>query len=222
MLQVLAPARPSGRPWPAIGPRSGPSNARGRAASRTPSSLSSTGRSRYDTSGLRRRCQAWSGPMLTEVEQESGVPTGADPRIGVSILTYNRIDEVSRTVKRMLALPEQPRIVVVDNGSTDGTPDLLRRRFPDVRCVEQPGNPGAAGRNAGVAALGTPYVALCDDDTWWEPGSLRRAADLLDQYPRLGLIAGRVVIGSTNRPDPICDMMRASPIRADVPLPGPA
>ncbi len=160
--------------------------------------------------------------MVTAIERTSAQPLAADPRVGVSILTYNRVDEVSRTVERMLALPERPRVVVVDNGSTDGTPDILRRRFPGVRCLTLSGNPGAAGRNAGVAALDTPYVALCDDDTWWEPGSLRRAADLLDQYARLALIAGRVLIGSENRLDPICRVMEASPIRAGVALPGPA
>src|SRR3954462_79222 len=126
--------------------------------------------------------------MATAVEQEIVQPPSADARIGVSILTYNRVDEVSRTVERMLSLPERPQIVVVDNGSTDGTPEILSWRFPDIRCLGLSGNPGAAGRNTGVAALNTPYVALCDDDTWWEPGSLSRAADLMDAFPYLAVL----------------------------------
>ncbi|MEV4708894.1 glycosyltransferase [Actinoplanes sp. NPDC049316] len=42
-------------------------------------------------------------------------------------------------------------------------------------------------RTIGVRRLDTPYVAFCDDDTWWEPGSLRVAAELLDAYPRIGV-----------------------------------
>jgi GT2 family glycosyltransferase len=145
-----------------------------------------------------------------------------DPRIGVAILTHNRVDEVVRTVARMLSQPERPRVVVVDNGSTDGTPDAIRRRFPGISCVALSENLGAAGRNAGVAALDRPYVALCDDDTWWEPGSLRRAADLLDRYTRLALITGRVLVGPENRLDPTCRVMGASSIRSEVALPGPA
>ena len=160
---------------------------------------------------------------MTTVAEPISKPVGSDgARVGVSILTYNRVDEVSRTVERMLSLPEQPQIVVVDNGSTDGTPATLGQRFPSVRCLTLSGNPGASGRNAGVAALDTPYVALCDDDTWWEPGSLRRAANLLDSHPKLAAVAGRVLVGPDNRLDPVCREMAASPIRVDTPLPGPA
>ena len=161
-------------------------------------------------------------PTTQRLQHASAWAGTADPRVGVSILTYNRADEVSRTVERMLALPERPRIVVVDNGSTDGTPDILARRFPEVRCITLSGNPGSAGRNAGVAALSCPYVALCDDDTWWEPGSLGRAADLLDAYPRLALIAGRVLVGPENRLDPICRALAGSPVTSATALPGPA
>jgi GT2 family glycosyltransferase len=160
--------------------------------------------------------------MATATERPRARPGAADPRVGVVILTYNRLAEVSRTVERMLALPERPRIVVVDNGSTDGTPEMVRRRFPEARCLRLSGNPGAAGRNAGVAALDTPYVALCDDDAWWEPGSLGRAADLLDAYPRLAVIAGRVLVGADQRLDPTCRAMAASPVTPTTALPGPA
>lgn len=160
---------------------------------------------------------------MTIVAERVIVPArAADARVGCSILTYNRVDEVSRTVERMLSLPEQPRIVVVDNGSTDGTPATLTRRFPMIRCITLSENLGAAGRNAGVAALDTPYVALCDDDTWWEPGALGLAATLLDAYPRLALVTGRVLVGPENRLDLTCREMAESPILVDGPLPGPA
>jgi GT2 family glycosyltransferase len=160
--------------------------------------------------------------MATVVEPVRARSESADARVGVSILTYNRLDEVSRTVERMLALPEQPAIVVVDNGSTDGTHAALSRRFPEVRVLTMPGNLGAAARNAGVTALDVPYVALCDDDTWWEPGSLRRAADLLDRHPRLAVLTARVLVGPENRIDPTCREMANSPITVTSPLPGPA
>ena len=122
----------------------------------------------------------------------------------------------------MLALPERPQIVVADNGSTDGTCAALSQRFPEIRVLAMTDNLGAAARNAGVAALDVPYVALCDDDTWWEPGSLTRAADLLDAYPRLALLTGRVLVGRENRLDPTCRVMAGSPITVAGPLPGPA
>src|SRR5581483_5855637 len=105
--------------------------------------------------------------------------TAPDPRVGVVVLTYNRAAELLRTLQRLAALPEQPRIVVVDNASVDGTAALVGERFPDVLCLPLKENAGAAGRNYGIELCDRPYVALCDDDCWWEPGSLRRAADLL-------------------------------------------
>src|SRR5262245_34272344 len=56
-------------------------------------------------------------------------------------------------------------------------------------------NLGAAGRNAGVRAARTPYVALCDDDAWWAPGALARAAHLLDVHPTLAVVCARVLVG---------------------------
>jgi len=160
--------------------------------------------------------------MTTVVEPVRTSSRSADARVGVMILTYNRRDEVTRTVERMLALTERPQIIVVDNRSTDGTRAALSQRFPEVRVLTMAGNLGTAARNAGVAALDVPYVALCDDDTWWEPGSLRRAADLLDAYPRLAVLAGRVLVGPQNRLDPTCREMAASPIGGAGPLPGPS
>jgi GT2 family glycosyltransferase len=141
-------------------------------------------------------------------------------RLGVAVLTYNRAEQVVQTVERLAVLPEGPEIVVVDNGSTDGTVLRLRERFPDIRVIPLRENRGAAGRNAGVAALTQPYVALCDDDTWWERGSLTRAAGLLDRHPRLAVLTAQVLVGAECRLDPTSAAMRQSPIPLPRGLPG--
>jgi len=143
-----------------------------------------------------------------------------DERIGVVVLTHNRVDQLLEIVARLQALPEQPEIVVVDNGSRDGTAERLARCFPTARCVRSELNLGAAGRNLGVRACARRYVALCDDDTWWEGGSLRRAADLLDAHPRLGLVNARVLVGPQNRVDATCAAMARSPVPGPDWLPG--
>ncbi|HEY6745604.1 MAG TPA: glycosyltransferase [Mycobacteriales bacterium] len=99
------------------------------------------------------------------------------------MITYNRREEAVRSVGRLLALPERPRVVVVDHGSSDGTAAAVRAAHPAAEVIASPVNLGAVGRNVGVRRLDTPYVAFCDDDTRWEPGSLRRAADVLDKHP---------------------------------------
>ncbi|MDR7276858.1 glycosyltransferase family 2 protein [Catenuloplanes atrovinosus] len=143
-------------------------------------------------------------------------------RIGVVVVTHQRRDEVIGAVARLVDLPERPPVVVVDNGSSDGTADALRERFPQVEVLALRENLGAAGRNAGVARLHTPYVAFCDDDTWWEPGSLRAAADALDAYPRLAVVNARIVVEPAGGDDPIVAELRESPVPGPDWLPGPA
>jgi GT2 family glycosyltransferase len=143
-------------------------------------------------------------------------------RVGVVVITYQRREEALACVERLCALPEQPPVVVVDNGSTDGTAAAIRDRFPDVDVVALGENLGAVGRNVGVDRLRTPYVAFCDDDTWWRPGSLERAADVLDAHPALALVNAKIVVEPYGTEDPIVAELRDSPVPGPEWLPGPA
>ncbi|MFC3737120.1 glycosyltransferase family 2 protein [Paractinoplanes deccanensis] len=145
-----------------------------------------------------------------------------DRRVGVVIITWQRRDEALAAVHRLRELPERPAVVLVDNGSTDGTAEAVRSAYPDVEVVALPENLGAVGRNVGVARLRTPYVAFCDDDTWWEPGSLARAADVLDEHDRLALVNARIVVEPGGADDPIVGELRDSPVPGPDWLPGPA
>jgi GT2 family glycosyltransferase len=137
------------------------------------------------------------------------------------VLSRDRGDELLHTLERLRSLPERPPVIVVDNGSADGSPARVADTFPDVRLIALAGNHGAAGRTLGVRAAETEYVAFCDDDSWWEPGSLRRAAELLDAHPNVGLLAARVLVGAEGRLEPACEAMAASPLETAPGLPGP-
>jgi GT2 family glycosyltransferase len=141
--------------------------------------------------------------------------------IAVVILTYNRAAELQHTLERMLSAAHVPRIVVVDNASSDGTAQMVRARFPQVSLFSLPANIGAAARNAGAAAVDTPYIAFSDDDTWWADGSLSRAAALMESHPDVAVLCARVLVGKEEREDPTCTAMAASPLPAEG-LPGPA
>lgn len=145
-----------------------------------------------------------------------------DLRIGVVVITHQRRDEALQAVERLTALPEQPSVVLVDNGSADGTAEAVRERFPQVEVLALDWNAGAVGRNLGVARLRTPYVAFCDDDTWWEPGSLAAAADALDAHPGLGIVNARIIVEPGGHDDPIVAELRDSPVPGPPWLPGPA
>jgi GT2 family glycosyltransferase len=145
-----------------------------------------------------------------------------DARVGAVVITYQRREEVLASVARLLALPEEPAVVLVDNGSTDGTAAAIRARFPRVDVVALGENLGAAGRNVGVSRLRTPYVAFCDDDTWWDAGSLTRGADVFDAYPRVGVLNARILVEPGGTEDPIVAELRNSPVPGPAWLPGPA
>nr|WP_297427477.1 glycosyltransferase [uncultured Actinotalea sp.] len=152
----------------------------------------------------------------------NGPRDDGDPRVAVVVITHERRAEALAALARLRDLPERPRVVVVDNGSTDGTADAIRREHPWADLVASPTNLGAVGRNVAIARLRVPYVAFCDDDTWWEPGSLGRAADVLDAHPDVAVLTARIVVEPGGREDPIVAELRDSPLRGRPGLPGPA
>ncbi|MGI8721525.1 MAG: glycosyltransferase family 2 protein [Geodermatophilaceae bacterium] len=137
--------------------------------------------------------------------------------VTVVVVTRNRREEVLQSLVR-----HEAPVVLVDNGSNDGTAAAVRRALPSVRVVELAHNRGAAARTIGVGLTSTPYVAFADDDSWWAPGALQRAADHFDAHPRMGLLAARILVGSENVLDPVCQQMSRSALGREADLPGPS
>ncbi|MGI5352459.1 glycosyltransferase family 2 protein [Streptomyces sp. CA-250714] len=151
-------------------------------------------------------------PSSRAQQSVSGAKRGLSDRLGVVIATRNRRDTLARTLGKLLALPERPHVLVVDNASTDGTADMVARSFPAAQVLRLPVNRGALARNDGVRALHTPYIAFSDDDSWWEPGALRKAVDILAAHPATGLLAADITVGPHGRPDPLNAVLAASPL----------
>ncbi|WP_233515271.1 glycosyltransferase family 2 protein [Marinitenerispora sediminis] len=145
----------------------------------------------------------------------------ARSQVSVVVATRDRRAELARTLGRLTALRPRPPVIVVDNASSDGTSAFARRMFPDVTVVTLPENRGAAARNVGVELAETPYVAFSDDDSWWEPGALERAAAVLGAHPRLGLVAAAVLVGDAARPDPVNELLAGGLPAGPGPVPGP-
>lgn len=150
--------------------------------------------------------------------------TGPEPTASVSvvIVTYDRRAELRRTLTAMTALPDAAELIVVDNGSSDGSADMVRREFPSTRLIALDHNAGAVARNVAVRQLDSAYVAFCDDDTIWQPGALARAAELLTRHPQLGSVTGRCLVEPSLAEDPLVPELRHSPVPAPHWMPGPA
>ena len=85
-------------------------------------------------------------------------------------------------------------VLVVDNGSTDGSQEYVRLHFPDVCLIELPENIGfCGGNNAGYRYASGDYIALLNNDTRVVPEWLESLVDALTRYPDVGMAASKMV-----------------------------
>jgi glycosyltransferase involved in cell wall biosynthesis len=110
------------------------------------------------------------------------------PRVSVIVPVYNRPVYVRQAVDSALAqeCPGGFEVIVVDDGSTDDTPQVLAGYGDRIRVVRQRNGGAAAARNAGIGAAQGEYFALLDSDDLWMPGKLAAQVALLDAHPDAG------------------------------------
>ncbi len=114
----------------------------------------------------------------------------------IVIVTRNNWSYLKQCLESLYCSPPAHAfdVVVVDNGSTDGTADLLRSRFPSVSIIENPENRGlSAATNQGIRAGGGRYVLLLNDDTLVDGPSLDALVAFLDKHSDVGAAGGRVL-----------------------------
>jgi GT2 family glycosyltransferase len=129
-------------------------------------------------------------------------------RVTAVVVTYARPDMLRECLTALRGQWRPPdAVLVVDNGSTDGTAALLRDEFPDVEVLRLDVNRGgAAGFRAGIAAAatGTDWLWLLDDDSIARPDALAQLLGGLDRVPAgpPPLLLGSRVVWTDGRPHP--------------------
>jgi glycosyltransferase involved in cell wall biosynthesis len=113
---------------------------------------------------------------------------GSLPLFTVVVPAFNSARTVGATVASALAQTvSEIEVIVVDDGSTDATPDVVRRiEDPRVRLVSQANRGLAAARNAGIAVAQGQYVALLDSDDLYLPNYLALSLEALESTPNIG------------------------------------
>jgi glycosyltransferase involved in cell wall biosynthesis len=146
-------------------------------------------------------------------------------RTSFVIASRNRAAELAATINRLLDTTNCP-IILVDNHSEDysvGTARRIEARSANrLQIIELDSNRGAAGRNVGVAACRTPFVAFCDDDSWWAPDATAIAEEIFDRHPTVGLLAAQTKVWPQRRDDPLADELANSALGRRLDLPGPS
>jgi len=118
------------------------------------------------------------------------------PDLSIVIVTRNNWSFLTQCLKSLYEAPPARvfDVVVVDNASTDGTPDRLRNAFPSVSIIENPENRGlSAATNQGIRATAGRYVLLLNDDTLVHGPSFDALVTFLDAHPDAGAAGGRVL-----------------------------
>ncbi len=109
--------------------------------------------------------------------------------ISVVIPTYNRRDVLPRAIDSVLAQTSSPdEIIVVDDGSDDGTAGIIQRAYPQVRVIDQKNAGVSAARNLGITSARGEWIALLDSDDAWLPQKLERQLQVLLQHPGFRLV----------------------------------
>jgi len=115
------------------------------------------------------------------------------PRSFVSVLidTYNHERFIEQAIVSVLEqdFPAAEReIIVVDDGSTDRTPEIVKKFEPRVRLLRKENGGQASAFNAGIPECKGEIIAFLDGDDWWAPGKLQAVADALASDMSIGLI----------------------------------
>jgi len=107
----------------------------------------------------------------------------------VVIPTYNRGNLISRALNSVQKQTYQAReIIVVDDGSSDGTARILKQLFPEVRYYYQRHSGVSAARNYGIQKSKSQWIALLDSDDAWHPEKLQSQAIAISDNPKVKLI----------------------------------
>lgn len=128
----------------------------------------------------------------TDAERTPGTPT----RWAAVVVSYNYGDLLEQCVGSIVAETSAgpADVVVVDNGSTDGSIERLSAAFPSARVIAAPGNVGyARGANLGIAATYAPVVAVLNGDVELSSGVAAAMIAALDARARVGAVGPRVL-----------------------------
>jgi glycosyltransferase involved in cell wall biosynthesis len=118
-------------------------------------------------------------------------------KLSVIVPAFNRSELLPDTIESILRSGlEDFEILVVDDGSTDETPDVVRAFGPPVRYLRQANGGPASARNKGFAASAGQYVAFLDSDDRWLPGAVPILVRHLDAHAEIPFIFGDARMGS--------------------------
>src|SRR5215471_9342699 len=109
--------------------------------------------------------------------------------VSVVVVTYNPLPWIERCLESVRAY----ETIVVDHGSTDGTLELVRRRFPKARLIEE-GNTGlGAGSNTGMRVASGDFFLLLNSDAWAVGDAIERLVAFAEDHPEAAIVGPKLL-----------------------------
>src|SRR5256885_1179519 len=118
------------------------------------------------------------------------------PLVSVLIDTYNHERFIEQAIVSVLEqdFPRDDReIIVVDDGSTDGTPEIVNKFGPGLRLLRKANGGQASAFNAGIPECKGEIVAFLDGDDWWAVPKLKRVVQAMAADPSVGIVGHGIV-----------------------------
>ncbi|QDT07294.1 Hyaluronan synthase [Rubripirellula lacrimiformis] len=127
--------------------------------------------------------------MANDGEDDSRLAGASPPRISVVIPAFNNAAFIQRALASVFDQGyRNTEIIVVDDGSTDGTASMLAKFSDQIKVIRQSNAGSAVARNVGLSEATGDYVAFLDADDWFLPGKFCQQAAILNSDPRLGAV----------------------------------
>ena len=140
-------------------------------------------------------CRRSKGILVSDISVRNPQSAIRNPRISVVVLCWNgreHLDECLSSLRRQTL--RDVEVVVVDNGSIDGSPEFVARAFPEVRLLQLGTNRGfSGGNNVGIRAARGEYIALLNQDTEADPYWLVELYRGMSGDPRVGSCASKML-----------------------------
>ena len=142
-----------------------------------------------------------------------------------SIVTYNNISTIAKTLETLFGETKDIdfKLYVLDNGSSDGTPEFIEKNYPDVTVIRSGKNVGfGAGHNIIINQVKSKYHAVINPDIVLTQNAVKKMADYMDENSDIGLLSPRIcfpdgrdqILGKRN---PHLKYLVASRLRGDEP-----
>jgi len=145
-----------------------------------------------------------------------------DFKVSITICSWNTVEDLRICLSSLEDVREEGpfEVIVFDNNSADGSPDMVERDFPWVRLIRSSRNLGfTGGQNRCIEARRAPHAFLLNSDTIVHPGAMKTLIEYIAGHPEVGIVGpkllnsdGSLQYSCRRFPNPVAALFRNTPI----------